>query len=87
MSEPLMWAKERGTHVAQIPGAKYLVKPELIVTNGVQRYAALLVHLPGRLVCLGYYPHPARAKQECQTHFNRRTRWDEDVEAGAIGGR
>ena len=85
MSEPLQWVKERSTHVAHIVGAKYVVQPELIVTNGVQRYAALLVNVRGRLVRLGYHPHPAKAKQECQTHYNRRTRWDEDIEAGAVG--
>ena len=85
MSEPLEWAKERGTHVAHIPGAKYVVQPEPILANGVQRYRAVLVHLPGRLVHLGYHPHIAAAKVECQTHYNRRTRWDEDTEVGAIG--
>ncbi len=87
MSELLMWVKERGSYTAHILGAKYLIQPELIARNGVQRYRALLVHLPGRLVHLGYHPHVAAAKVECQTHYNRRTRWDEDTEVGAIGGR
>ena len=85
MSELLMWVKERNTHVAHIVGARYVVQPELILTNGVQRYAARLVRTRGPAVRLGYHQHPAAAKLECQTHYNRRTRWDEDVEAGAIG--
>jgi len=85
MSELLMWVKERGTHVAHIVGARYVVQPELIVTNGVQRYAAMLVQARGRLVRLGYHPHPAKAKLECQTHYKRRSRCDEDIDAGAIG--
>ena len=86
MSELLEWTQERGSHTAHILGAKYLIQPEPILTNGVQRYRAVLVNLPGRLVHLGFHPHVAKAKLECQAHYNRRTRWDEDIEAGAIGG-
>ena len=85
MTEPLEWVKERGSHTAHIPGAKYLIQPDPVGTPPRIRYRVLLVNLPGRLVHLGYHPHVAAAKVECQTHYNRRTRWDEDIEAGAIG--
>jgi hypothetical protein len=83
MIELLEWTQERGSHTAHILGAKYLIQPDA-VGNRV-RYRALLVNLPGRLIHLGYHPHVAAAKVECQSHYNRRTRWDEDIEAGAIG--
>ena len=87
MTEPLEWTQERGSHTAHILGAKYLIQPDPVGTPVRIRYRALLVNLPGRLVHLGYHPHIAAAKVECQTHYNRRTRWDEDKEVGAIGGR
>ena len=85
MNEPLMWMRERGTQTAHIVGGRYVVQPELIVTKGVQRYVAMFIQVRGRTVRLGYHPHAAKAKVECQTHYNRRTRWDEDIEAGAVG--
>lgn len=83
----LKWVRDGNSHIAYVVGGKYLVQPELILTKGRQRYDAMFVGMPGPLIGFGYHTDPAQGMQECQNHYDRRSAWDEDIEAGAIGGR
>lgn len=84
----LQWIRHRyGGHTAPVIGGHYLVQADPVYRHNMTvniRYHARLVQAGAPGTSLGHHTTRAQAEQACQEHHNRRSRWDEDIEAGAI---
>ena len=85
----LQWVQHRYSgHRADITEGHYLVQADPIYRLGKAylRYAASLIPHRRPAVRLGYFDSADDAKQACElSASNNVSRWDEDMEAGAIG--
>jgi hypothetical protein len=82
----LQWVSHRYSgQTADVPEGHYLVQADPIYRLGraYMRYAASLIRRRQPSVRLGYFDSPDEAKQACE--LSNVSRWDEDMEAGAIG--
>ena len=82
----LEWYEHQfGAHTAPTTDGHYVVQPDHIIHNGVRthtRYSARRIRRRQPALWLGYHQTVTDAKQICE--LNDRSRWDEDIEAGAI---
>lgn len=87
MAERLQWFEHNyGSHTAPTAEGHYLIQADHIIRHGVRladRYRATLILRRRPRHFLGYHPTIKAAKKACQ--LNQLSRWDEDLEAGAIG--
>ena len=85
----LNWIRHHcGGQTAPLTEGHYLIQGDHLIRHGrmeKQRYKASLIRPRTPAVSFGYYPTIALAEKACQEHYDRRSRWDEDIEAGAIG--
>lgn len=83
----LKWFEHRfGGHTAPTAEGHYLIQADHIVRHGVRladRYQASLILRRRPQIGLGFHPTIKAAKKACE--LNQLSRWDEDMEAGAIG--